>query len=175
MMTRSRKAEEITAISERFAKAKAAFLVDFKGMNVEQVTNLRKNLRPLNSEMRVIRNTLAIRALKEHADIEPAFADNFIGTNAIVFAYDEASAPAKALADFTKDVEQLVIKSGVMDGKVLDETRIKFLATLPSKEQLRAQFLGVLQAPMSKFLGTMDAVPAGFARLLSAYKAKQEG
>ena len=175
MITRERKAEEIAAISERFGKAKAAFLVDYKGMNVEEVTNLRKNLSPLEAEMKVVRNTLALRALKDHPSIEPALADSFVGTNAIVFAYGDASAPAKALAEFQKEVEELQIKTGVMDGKGLDEARIKFLATLPSKEQLRAQLLGVLNAPMGKFLGTLQAVPGGFARVLNAYKEKQEG
>ena len=173
MMTRADKALEIGKISERFAKAKAAFLVDFKGLSVEEVTSLRKQLYPLQSEMRVVRNTLAIRALMDHPETETALKDQFVGTNAIVFAYDDASAPAKLLADFSKDVDELQVKSGVMDGTALDEARIKYLATLPSKDQLRAQFLALLQAPMGKFVRTLEAVPGGFARVLSAYKDKQ--
>ncbi|MCB9084679.1 MAG: 50S ribosomal protein L10 [Bdellovibrionaceae bacterium] len=173
MMTRADKAQEISQISERFARAKAAFLVDFKGLTVEEVTSLRKQLHPLQSEMRVVRNTLARRALMDHPESESALKDQFVGTNAIVFAYDDVSAPAKLLADFSKDVEELQVKSGVMDGTALDEARIKYLATLPSKEQLRAQFLGLLQAPMGKFVRTLEAVPGGFARVLSAYKDKQ--
>ncbi|MCB0343325.1 MAG: 50S ribosomal protein L10, partial [Bdellovibrionales bacterium] len=162
MMTRADKAQEISQISERFARAKAAFLVDFKGLTVEEVTSLRKQLHPLQSEMRVVRNTLARRALMDHPESESALKDQFVGTNAIVFAYDDVSAPAKLLADFSKDVEELQVKSGVMDGTALDEARIKYLATLPSKEQLRAQFLGLLQAPMGKFVRTLEAVPGGF-------------
>ena len=109
----------------------------------------------------------------DHPESESALKDQFVGTNAIVFAYDDVSAPAKLLADFSKDVEELQVKSGVMDGTALDEARIKYLATLPSKEQLRAQFLGLLQAPMGKFVRTLEAVPGGFARVLSAYKDKQ--
>lgn len=170
MMTKADKAQEITQISERFARAKAAFLVDFKGMSVEKVTDLRKQLNPIKSEMRVVRNTLAIRALKDHPGAESALKDRFVGTNAIVFAYDDASASAKLLSEFAKNVEELQLKSGVMDNKALDEAKIKYLATLPSKEQLRAQFLGTLQAPMAKFVRTLEAVPGGFARVLSAYK-----
>lgn len=170
MMNRAQKAEEITAISERFGRAKAAFLVDFKGLDVEEVTRLRKTLSPVQSEMRVVRNTLAKRALADYPEMESAIADAFVGTNAIVFAYGDASAPAKALSDFSKEVEELQIKTGVMDGKALDEAKIKYLSTLPSLEVLRAQFLGVLSAPMSKFLGTLEAAPAGFVRVLNAYK-----
>jgi len=170
MMTRERKAQEISDLSERFGRSKAAFLVDFKGLNVEQVTRLRKTLTPLDSEMKVVRNTLAKRALMDHPEMETAISEAFVGTNAIVFAFGDATAPAKALAEFEKEIEELQVKTGVMDGKALDENQIKFLATLPSKAELRAQFLGVLSAPMSKFLGTLEAAPAGMLRLLSAYK-----
>lgn len=174
MITRADKAEEIASLSEKFGRAKAAFLVDFKGMSVEQVTDLRKKLFPIESEMKVVRNTLAIRALKDHPASEEALADSFVGNNAVVFAFGEAPASAKALQDFAKIVELLQVKVGVMEGKKLDANGIAALANLPSKEVLRAQFLGVLQAPMSKFVGTLNAVPSGFVRVLAAQKDKQE-
>lgn len=167
-MNRSEKTQEISELSERFSKAKAAFIVDFKGMNVEQVTSLRKKLRPVGAEMKVVRNTLAKRALMEHPATQGALSDSLVGTNAVVFAYDEAAGPAKLLSDFAKDVEQFQLKLGVMDGNKLDTEMIKYLATLPSKDVLRAQLLGALAAPMSKFVGTLNAVPSGFARLLNA-------
>lgn len=170
MMTREKKASEITAISERMGKAKAAFLVDFKGLNVEEVTTLRKRLQPIDSEMRVVRNTLAKRALKDHPNIETFLSEKFIGTNALVFAYEDASASAKALTEFGKEAEELQLKSGFMDGKELNEAQIKYLATLPGKDELRAQLLATMAAPMSKFVRTLDAVPSGFARVLNAYK-----
>jgi large subunit ribosomal protein L10 len=173
MMTKERKAQEITALSERFGRAKAAFLVDFKGLNVEQVTRLRKALHPIESEMKVVRNTLAIHAVTQRADFKE-MADSLTGTNAIVFAYGDATAPAKMLQEFQKDVEALQVKSAMMDGKTLSEDQVKYLATLPGKNELRAQLLGVFAAPMTKFLGTMQAVPAGFARVLNAYKEDKE-
>lgn len=173
MMTRERKTQEITGLSERFGRAKAAFLVDFKGMNVEKVTSLRKTLTGIESEMKVVRNTLAKRALKDHPAVEQSLSDKFVGTNAIVFAYGDAVAPAKALSDFAKEAEELQIKTGVMDGRALSEAQIKYLATLPGKDQLRAQLLGLMSAPMSKFLGTLQAVPGGFVRILAAHKDKQ--
>jgi large subunit ribosomal protein L10 len=170
MFTREQKAQEITTISEKFGRSKAAFLVDFKGMDVESVTKLRKSLRPAESEMKVVRNTLALRALSDHPDMKAALENEFVGTNAIVFAYNEPTAAAKALKEFGKDVEVFQIKSGAMDGRRLSEAAIKQLAELPGKDELRGMLLGTLAAPMTKFLGTMQAVPGGFARALNAYK-----
>jgi large subunit ribosomal protein L10 len=173
-MEREQKATEIKNISEKFSKSKAAFLIDFKGMTVEQVTNLRKKLFPQGSEMKVVRNTLALRALKDHPAVETAIKDDFVGTNAVVFAYQDPSAAAKLLQDISKDVEQLQIKSGVMDGAKLDQERIKYLATLPSKEVLRAKLLGVFVAPMSKFLSQLQAPSSSFVRVLNAKKVQAE-
>ncbi len=174
MITRADKAQEIALLSERFGKAKAAFIVDFKGMTVEQVTSLRKKLHPVESEMKVVRNTLALRALMDHPKSQEAMKNSFAGTNAVVFAYGDASASAKALSDFAKDVEQLQLKSGVMEGKGLDANGIKALASLPGKDVLRAQLLGLFQAPMAKFVRVLNAVPSGFVRVLAAHQEKQQ-
>lgn len=175
MMTRAQKAETVKSLAEKFGKAKAAFLVDFKGMKVEQVTTLRKKLNPVESEMQVVRNTLAEKALEQFPQAEKVLGNVMRGTNAIVFAYGDVTASAKVLSDFAKDVELLQLKVGVMDDTALDQEKIKYLATLPTKEVLRAQFLGLLQAPMSKFVGTLNAVPSGFARVLAAQKEKLGG
>ena len=174
LITRDAKQAEISSLSDKFGRSKAAFLVDFKGMDVESVTKLRKALKPVQSEMKVVRNTLAIRALSDHPDIKSALEDKFVGTNAVVFVYEDASASAKTLAQFGKDVEAFQLKSGVMDGALLDEAGINFLATLPGKNELRGMLLGTLSAPMTKLLGTMQAVPGGMARVLNAHKEKLE-
>jgi large subunit ribosomal protein L10 len=170
MMTRAQKAQEIANISERFSKSKAAFLVDFKGMNVEEVTEFRKKLAPLESEMKVVRNTLAKLALKENPDMDPSLSESFVGTNALVFAYEDPSASAKAIIEYGKDVEELVVKAGVMDGKTLTEDSIKYLATLPGKDELRAKLLGTLSAPMGQLVRTLNEVPSSFVRVLAAKK-----
>lgn len=171
-MDRAKKEEEILEISEKFGKAKAAFLIDFKGMNVEQVTDLRKKLHKAKSEMRVVRNTLARRALKDHPEQESAISSSFVGTNAIIFAYDDAAASAKELTEFGKVVESLDVKAGVMGGKSLDKSTITYLATLPPIEVLKAQFLGTLAAPMTKFVSTLAAPATNFVCLLKAYEKK---
>ena len=175
LITKEQKSAEISSLSEKFGKAKAAFLVDYKGMTVEQVTTLRKKLGTGGSEMKVVRNTLALRALQDHKESFEAMKDAFIGTNAVVFAYEDASASAKALTDFAKDVELLQLKSGLMDGKQLNAASVKALASLPGKDVLRAQLLGLLQAPAAKFVRTLNAVPSGFARVLQARHDQQAG
>jgi large subunit ribosomal protein L10 len=154
-MLRSDKETDIKAISEKLAKAKGAFIVDFKGMKVEQVTNLRKKLHAAESEMKVVRNTLALRAFKDHPSAEKAFS-SMTGTNAIVFAFGEVIGVAKALSEFGKDVEALKIKSGMMDGEALDDKKIKFLATLPGKDQLRAQLLMLFKEPGARLARVMN-------------------
>ena len=170
MMTRADKAEKISALSKCLSRAKATFLVDFKGMDVEQVTNLRKNLYKIDSEMKVVRNTLAKLALKDHPEENAALDGEFIGTNALVFAYEDPSASAKALTEFSKDVEALKVKTGVMEGNKLDEGRIKYLATLPGKDELRAQLLCLFMAPATNTVRVMNAVPSGFLNVMNAYK-----
>lgn len=169
-MNKAEKTEQISGLSEKFSKAKAAFLIDFKGMNVEQVTNLRKKLRSVDSEMKVVRNTLARLALNDHPGIKTALEDSFVGTNAVVFAYGEANEPAKTLADFASDVEHLQLKSGYMDGAKLTGEGVKQLAALPGKDVLRAQLLGLFQAPSQKFVRQLASAPESFARLLAAYR-----
>lgn len=169
MITRADKAEKIAQLSDSLSRAKATFLVDFNGLKVEQVTNLRKTLHKNNSEMKVVRNTLARLALKDHPDAGQALGE-FDGTNAFVFAYEDASASAKALSDFAKDVEQLKLKTGVMEGKKLDAAKITYLATLPSKDELRAQLLSVMLAPATQMVRVLNAAPSGFLNVLNARK-----
>lgn len=173
MITRADKAAQIEALSERFQRAKAAFMVDFQGMSVEQVTGLRKKLDGVNAEMKVVRNTLAKLALKNHPDASNAIASHFTGTNALVFAYEDVSASAKTLSEYSKDVEALKLKSGVMEGKALDGNAIKYLATLPTKEVLRAQLLGTFMAPATSFARVLNAVPTSLLYVLNAKKDKQ--
>ncbi len=168
MLTRARKAEMIKDLSDKFSKSKATFLVDFKGMDVEQVTNLRKTLNGVGAELKVVRNTLAKRALADHPDSESVLSDKMIGTNAFVFAYEEAPAPAKAITEFSKDVEALQIKTGVMGKDELDQNKIKFLSTLPGKDELRAKLLGTLQAPATQLARVIQAVPQGMLTVLQA-------
>jgi len=157
MITRADKEQQVKAIVDRFAKAKGAFIVDYKGIKVEQVTNLRKKLVKSDAEMKVVRNTLAKRAFADKPDWAKAFDTSMKGMNAIVFSYGEMSVTAKVLADFAKDVEVLQLKTGIMEGEALDIAKIKVLANLPSKDQLRSMLLAVFKEPAAKLARVLDA------------------
>lgn len=162
--TRAEKEGEVKVLSDKFTKAKGAFVIDFKGMKVGQVTNLRKKLHATESEMKVVRNTLVRRALSGHEAASTALTPSLKGTNAIVFSYGEVNATAKALSEFAKEVEVLQIKTGLMDGEALNESKIKYLASLPGKDALRSMLLSTFLAPGNKF-----------ARVLDAYVKKMNG
>ena len=170
MLSRLQKAEHIRAISGSLSRAKAAFLVDFRGLNVEEMTILRKKLCQTSSEIRVVRNTLAKLALKDHPEAEAALQNDFVETNAFVFAYEDASASAKTLSEFSKENDFLKLKTGVMDGQKLDGAKIKALATLPSKAELQSRLLRVMLAPTTGVVRVMKAVPETLVRVLNAYK-----
>lgn len=174
MMNRAQKAQEIAGLADRFGRAKAAFLVDYKGINVEQMTQLRKSLRTSNSELLVVKNTLARKCLSQFPEEQSVLGESLIGTNAFVFAFGEVNLPAKILNEFGSEVEALELKSGVMLGRELTPNRIRILAALPAKEVLQAQLLGTLGAPMSKFVRVLNEVPGGFVRLLASFKAAKE-
>lgn len=170
MLNKLQKTECINSISENLSRAKATFLVDFRGLDVEQMTVLRKKLRQVDSEIRVVRNTLARLALKKYPEMESSLQNDFLGPNAFVFAYEDVSASAKALSEFSKDNEFLKLKSGVMEGQRLDEVKIKALATLPSKPELRSQLLSVMLGPATQMVRVVKAVPGALVHVLSAYK-----
>jgi large subunit ribosomal protein L10 len=169
-LERAQKAQEVAHLNERLSKAQATFLVDFKGLNVEQVTNLRKTLRPKEAEMRVVRNTLARRAIEDLPEVKDALSEHLVGTNAFVFAFGEAPDAAKAIVDFGKAHEHLKVKCGVFDGSALDANRVQQLASLPSKDALRGMLLGVFAAPMTKFVRTLNEPASAFVRVLNAKK-----
>ena len=170
MLTRPAKKEQVLRLSEDFSKSQASFLVNCIGLSVEETTTLRKTLKGKQANIRVIRNTLAERALAEHKDLKDIYSDSLQGTNAFVLAFGEdASSVAKVLYDLEKDSEAFKIKQGCLQGSPLKASDVIALAQLPSKEVLRARFLSVLQGPMTKFVRTLQEVPGSMVRVLNSY------
>ena len=171
MLTRLEKEKKIQALEANLKKAKAGFLVDFKKLNVQQITEMRKELgKDGLGSMAVYRNTLILRALADFPEMKEHLAPFVKGSNAFVFAFEDPSKTAKVLQTYVKKTEILKIKTGVMDNKKLPVEDIKMLANLPSLEVLRAQFLSALSAPLSKMLAVCSAGSQGFLRALSAFK-----
>ena len=172
-MNKARKSEEVSFLSHQLSLAKAIFLVSFQGMNVEQMTKLRKALHPFNARIKVVRNTLARLATKSHPEIREALKGQFKNDNACIFVYGEVGASAKFLKDFSQDVTSFQLKIGVLEGQLLDKSKILYLANLPSKQELQAKLLRVLQAPAEKFVRQLSTPASQFLKVLVAHRDKK--
>ena len=171
MLTKQVKKEQVSALSKSFSESQATFLVNCIGLNVEEATTLRKTLKTKQANIKVIRNTLALRALEDHKDLKEIYAPLLKKTNAFVTASgSDPSEIAKILNELQKENEVFKIKKASLEGKALEPSQVVALANLPSKPVLQAQFLQVLQAPMSGFVRTLQEVPAGMVRVLNSYK-----
>ncbi len=174
MLSRQKKTIQMEQLAERLSRARGSFLVSCIGLNVERMTALRKDLKGGDGDIQVIRNTLAKIVLDKHPRLKEAYEPHLKGPNGFVLAFGEPSAAAKIIGEISEESEKFSIKCGVLDGKTLTAEDISVLAKLPPLPILRAQLLGALSAPMAKFLGTLEAAPASFVRLLAA-RAKQKG
>lgn len=150
------KAQQVTAVADKLKESSCSIVADYRGLNVAQVTELRKQLREAGVEFQVLKNTLVRRAT---ANAELSELDEYLtGPTAIAFSKEDVVAPAKILAEFAKKNENLNIKAGVVEGKVVDYNQIKALAELPSREGLLSMLLSVLQAPVRNFALAVKAV-----------------
>lgn len=172
-MNKDSKQQLVTEMHDKLSRAKAVFLADFRGMNVELATNLRNELRKAAVEYKVVKNTLLELASKD-TDKE-SLVPHFAGPTAIAISYDDPVAAAKVLSKFAKDKPNAFkLKAGVLTGKAISVADIQALADLPSREVLLAKLLGTLNAPVTNFVGVLAAVPGSFVRVLGAIQASKE-
>lgn len=146
----------VEEIAAKLKGAQSAVVVEYRGLSVAEVTELRRNLRAEDVEFKVYKNSLVRRAT-EATDYEGLNAQ-LTGPNAIAFGNSDAVAPARVLAKFAKDHEALVIKAAVVEGKLLDVEEVKEISSLPNREGMYSMLLGMLQAPVSKFARVVKAV-----------------
>ncbi len=166
------KKQIVQEIKEKVEKAQGIVLVDYRGLTVEEVTQLRRNYRKAGVEYKVYKNTLMRFAFKE-LGLED-FNEYLKGPSAIAFGYDDPVQPAKVTNDFAKEHEALEIKAGIVDGKIVSIEEIKALANLPSKEVLIAQVLGGFNAPIAGFVNVLQGTIRSLVYALNAIKEKQE-
>jgi len=172
MLSRANKKQQISELSSSFQKAKSSFLVHCIGLNVEEMTHLRKQLKQNKADIKVIRNTLAHLVLGEHSKLKSAYESQLDGPNAFVLAYGDVTQVAKVMEEMHTQNEIFKIKCGVLDGNLVTEKEIKVLANLPSLDVLRATLLSVLSTPLTQFVRTLKAVPESCVRVLKAQKEK---
>lgn len=157
----------VAEVSKAISGAKAAILAEYRGLSVTQMTELRRKAREAGVFLRVVKNTLARRAVEE-TDFA-CLSDLMIGPLALAMSGDPAAA-AKVLDEFARDNDKLVIKSGAMGGKLMSEAELKALARLPGREELLAILAATMNAPMQKLVRTLNEVPAAFVRTLAAIR-----
>jgi len=163
---RAKKVEIVDSLRGVFADAGVMVVAHFQGMNVAEVTELRRNMRNVGATFRVTKNRLAKIALAD-SEFSP-LADLFTGPTAIAYSQDPVAAP-KAVAGFAKKNDKLVIIGGGFGGKLLSAEDVKALAELPSLDELRARLVGLLNAPATRIAGVLQAPAGQIARVLAAH------
>ncbi len=152
----NQKKEEVSKLAEEFKTSKIILLTDYRGINVEDVTSLRNDIRNTNSKYRVIKNNITRRALKE-AGIE-GLEEQLVGPTAVITNSEDYLEAAKAIYNFTKDNDYYKIKGGVIEGKVMTSEEIITLAKLPSKDTLISMLAGALLGNISKLAVALEQV-----------------
>ena len=152
----NQKKEEVTKLANKIKESKLVLLTDYRGINVEDVTTLRSDLRKNDAEYIVIKNNITKRALQE-AGIE-GLEDKLVGPTAVIMSSEDYLEPAKAIYEYAKENDFYKIKGGVVEGKVMTAEEIITLAKLPSKETLLSMLAGALLANISKFAVALDQV-----------------
>ena len=166
-MNRQQKAAKVEEVSALVAGAHTIIVAEYRGLDVGSVTKLRKQARSQGVQLRVLKNTLARRAVSGTAFA--GLSDKLVGPLVYGFSADPVAA-AKVLAAFAKDNDKLVLKGGAMPDFVMDEAGVKSLATMPSREELLARLMATMQAPIGQFVRTLTEVPARFVRTLAAVR-----
>jgi large subunit ribosomal protein L10 len=166
------KKQIVEDLKEKFAATKVVIVTDYKGLNVAQMTELRRKLSEANVEYKVVKNTLLTRASEGTG--AALLTDAFKGPSGIALSFDDPVAPAKVLTQFAKDNQKLEIKAGVMGGKILNLDAILALSKLPSREELLAQVLSAMNAVPAGFVRALADVPRRMVNVLSAIKDQKE-
>ena len=165
------KKEVVAEVSQRLTKAQAVVIAEYRGLPVEQITVLRSQARASGVYLRVLKNTLARRAVK--GTPFEKLADQMVGPLAYGIS-DDPVAAAKVLHAYAKGNDKLVIKGGAMPNYVMTAKEVGNLATLPGREELLARLMGTMQAPVAKFVQTLNEVPSRFVRTLAAIRDQKE-
>lgn len=170
-MNRTTKEQVVAEFSAKLKKAQAAFLTNYRGLTVEQADDLRGKLRATGVEYSVVKNTL-LRLASRGTDME-CLDEYLAGPTSLTIVLDDPVAPAKVLSDFAKANTAFELKVGVLNGTLLSVDDIKALADLPSRDQLLANMLGSLNAPVSNFVGVLAAIPRSLVQVLGAIQEQK--
>jgi len=171
--TRENKETIITELKESLSESQLAIVIDYQGLTVAEITDLRRRLRPKGTSCKVTKNTFMGIAVKGDARWQP-MEELLKGSSAFLLVKDDLGGAIKAYQEFQKATKKTELRGGVMDGQALSQDQIKAIADLPSKEQLMAQIAGALNALTTKIAVGIKEVPSSIARGLQAYADKDQ-
>lgn len=174
-MNRTEKSELAKELKADFAKASVAIFADYKGLKAGEADELRRVLRTQNAKVKVVKNNIARLAVADGSlgSDAKALMDSVVGPTLVAFVYGDLAAGAKTLHEFSKDKEAFQLKDSLMGQKRISAQDIEALASLPSREVLLGQLLGVLNGPARGFVSVLAAVPRGLVTVLSAIEKKK--
>ncbi|SHF24433.1 50S ribosomal protein L10 [Alkalibacter saccharofermentans] len=172
MSNRDLKAEVVKEIVEKFQSAQSVVLVDYRGLNVEELDEFRSIARKESVDYKVYKNTMMRFAAKETGN--EGLMEHLTGPTAVAFSNEDPVAAAKIVMEFSKKHKAMEVKGGLVGGKIISAEEIKDLADLPPKEVLVAKVLGGLNAPIAGFVGVLQANISGLARVLNQVQEQKE-
>lgn len=166
------KKQVVAEVAEVAANAHSAIAAEYRGLTVDALTSLRAKAREEGVYLRVVKNTLAKRAV-QGTEFE-CMGDQMVGPLMLAFSQEDPGAAARLISDFSKVNDKLIVKLIVLGGKLLDASDLKKLASLPNREQAISQLMAVIRAPLDKLAGTLNEVPTKFVRLMAAIKDQKD-
>ena len=169
-VSKARKNEVLASYNDWLEKSEAIILVEYTGVTMKNLDNIRAKIRETGGEFHVVKNTLARRAFADNGMDFPQ--EYLLNSTAVSFAFSDPASTAKALSDATKGLDFIKVKGGFMDGQVLNADQVKTLASMPPLPVVRAQLLGVLQAPAGKLVRTIAEPARGLAAVIKAFTEK---
>ena len=169
--TKEGKQKEVNELHEKFKSAKIGILTNYSGLSVSDITDLRNRLRSVEAELRVVKNTLAVRAA-EGTSLDHA-KSAFEGPVAVALGYADPVSPAKILTEFSNQNDHFQIKLGVIEGRLVDPDHIKFIASLPDKDTLLASLISQIQAPLAGICFVLEGIIHQFIGTLEGIKEKK--
>ncbi len=171
-MNKTEKEQIIAEIQEKVLKAQGMFFTDFAGITVQNINELRNEFRKAGVEYKVVKNTLAKKALQNVTGYDEVY-DKLVGQTGIAFAYDDAAAPAKIIKKFKEKNEKLKLKAAVLEKQVYDGSKLDVLAALPTRAEVIAGILGSLNSPISGVVGAINAVMRDLVGVIDAIEKKK--
>jgi large subunit ribosomal protein L10 len=172
-MPTPRKIEEVAELTDKLSQAQLTIVADYRGLTVADMQGLRGQLRPLGSEMRVAKNTLATIAARQTG--REALAEALAGPTALIFVYDDIAGSARVVSDFVRTSRIMTVRAGLLGNRLVNAEQVASLATLPPKPRLQADVLGGIVGPMAGLVGIFNSVAQALVSILDQKAQQMDG